>query len=80
MSFDFGKCPCGGGKYKVGSVTVRMTVQGRQIEMLDVAQGSCSTCTSRVYKADTLRRIESVMRAEPRDAVVAGRRRLSSAD
>lgn len=74
MAFDFGKCPCGGGKYSLKRVTVRMSVEGRHIELLNVSQGVCVTCNARVYKTDTLRRIESLMRAESRDAVLLGRR------
>jgi len=70
MAFDFGRCPCGGGSYKAGLVTVRMTIQGRLIEITDVPRGSCGTCGGYVYKAETLRRIEGVMRSESWDSVV----------
>jgi YgiT-type zinc finger domain-containing protein len=74
MAFDFGRCPCGGGRYSLKRVTVRMSIEGRHIELLNVPQGACLACGSRVYKTDTLRRIESLMRAERRDAVLLGRR------
>ena len=72
MAVDFGKCPCGGGPYQERTVEVRSTTAGLKFEMTDVPQGACDVCGSRVYKLDTLRRIETVMRAEPGDPAVRG--------
>ena len=60
---DYGRCPCGG-FFENRSVEVRMTVSGRMIVLPSVPQGSCPVCASRVYKADVLERIESIMRGE----------------
>lgn len=54
---DYGKCPCSG-EYVPRSVEVRMTVEGKAIVLVDVPQGTCPRCGSRVYKAEVLRRIE----------------------
>jgi hypothetical protein len=72
MAFSFGECPCRGGAYRTLYVKVNASVQGRQVAMDDVAQGVCDACGSRVYKADTLRRIEAVMRGETSDPVAMG--------
>jgi len=63
---DFGTCPCRG-SYERKWVEVRMTVNGRIIVLRDVPQGACPNCGSRVYKADTLEQIESVLRAQAVD-------------
>ncbi|HVG54579.1 MAG TPA: hypothetical protein VM846_09130 [Vicinamibacterales bacterium] len=70
MAIEFGKCPCGGGPYREQAVKVRSTTPGRSFEMTDVPQGACDTCGSRVYKLDTLWRIEAVMQGDRRDPAV----------
>jgi len=44
-----------------------MTVDGNPVKLTDVLQGACPNCGSRVYKAETLARIEAVMRNETLD-------------
>jgi len=58
---DYGRCPCGG-LYDNRAVEVRLTVNGKIIVLTDVPQGACPTCGSRVYKAEVLERIESLMK------------------
>lgn len=60
MKVMYGKCPCGG-VYETRSVEVRMTVEEGPVILTDVSQGACPKCGSRVYKAETLERIESLM-------------------
>jgi hypothetical protein len=58
---DYGRCPCGG-VYERRFVEVRMTVADEPVHLQDVPQGACPLCGSRVYKANVLESIESVMR------------------
>jgi YgiT-type zinc finger domain-containing protein len=58
---DYGRCPCGG-QYDNRFVEVRMTVKAKVVVLTNVPQGACSTCGSRVYKAEVLERIESLMK------------------
>ena len=60
---DYGRCPCGG-SYENRAVEVRMTVSGKPVVLTDVPQGACSTCGSRVYKPETLERIESLLKTK----------------
>ena len=62
-AYEWGSCPCGG-RYEHRPVEVDMTVAGQRITLTDVAQGGCPNCGSRVYKAETLARIEGVMKHE----------------
>jgi hypothetical protein len=48
-----------------------MTVDGSRVTLSDVPQGACPNCGSRVYKAETLARIEGVMRNEPVDRMLS---------
>ncbi len=57
---EYGTCPCTG-KYESRTVEVRMTVGGKAVVLSDVPQGACPLCGSRVYKAEVLERIESLM-------------------
>ena len=57
---EYGKCPCGG-HFENRWVEIRMTAFGRAILLAGVPQGVCSTCSSRVYKAQVLECIESLM-------------------
>ncbi|MGA9526177.1 MAG: YgiT-type zinc finger protein [Myxococcaceae bacterium] len=61
--FEYGRCPCSG-SYQHRAVEVRMTVNGRTVVLTNVPQGACPVCGSRVYKAEVLERIESLMKAE----------------
>lgn len=70
-AFEWGRCPCGG-QYENRLVEVNMTIDGKRVTLTDVTQGACPNCGSRVYKAETLARIEGVMKHEPLD------RKLSS--
>jgi YgiT-type zinc finger domain-containing protein len=65
-AFEWGRCPCGG-YYETRMVEVKMNVAGRHIILTDVPQGVCANCGSRVYKAETLARIEGIMKNEPLD-------------
>lgn len=58
---NFGKCPCGG-HFNTRWVEVRMTVDGKNVLLKDVPQGACPQCGSRVYKPETLLRIELLMK------------------
>ncbi len=60
MPIVYGRCPCGG-TYEARTVEVRMTVAGSPLTFADVPQGFCPVCSSRVYKADMLARLESAM-------------------
>jgi YgiT-type zinc finger domain-containing protein len=66
MALRYGQCPCGG-QYENRSVEVRMTVKGEVFTLAGVPQGACPVCGSRVYKAEILSRVESVMRGESTD-------------
>ncbi|MEN9797671.1 MAG: hypothetical protein RL653_1367 [Pseudomonadota bacterium] len=61
-ALDYGRCPCSG-VYQHRAVEVRMTVSGKVVVLVDVPQGNCPTCGSRVYKPEVLERIESLMKA-----------------
>jgi YgiT-type zinc finger domain-containing protein len=58
---DYGRCPCSG-VYDNRFVEVRLTVDGKVVVLTDVPQGACPNCGSRVYKAEVLERIESLMK------------------
>jgi YgiT-type zinc finger domain-containing protein len=60
---DYGRCPCSG-QYEQRFVEVRMTVNAKVVVLTDVPQGACPNCGSRVYKAEVLERIESLMKGE----------------
>jgi hypothetical protein len=60
---DFGQCPCGG-DYELRPVEVRMTVDGQAIRLVDVPQGRCPSCESRVYKTVLLEGLEALMRGQ----------------
>jgi sulfoacetaldehyde acetyltransferase len=45
-------------------VEVRLTVSGKVVVLTDVPQGACPNCGSRVYKAEVLERIESLMKGQ----------------
>ena len=60
---DYGRCPCSGA-YDNRFVEVRMTVASKVVVLTDVPQGACPLCGSRVYKAEVLERIESLMKGE----------------
>ncbi len=60
--YDYGLCPCGG-QYKNHTVEVRKTVKGKVV-VLTESQGKCPLCGSRIYKAEVLERIESLMKGE----------------
>jgi hypothetical protein len=62
----WGRCPCGG-IYEQRVVEVKMNVGGNPVILTDVLQGACPNCGSRVYKAETLARIEATMKGESLD-------------
>ena len=61
MSLEFGSCPCGG-TYERQAVEVTLKIEGSAVSLKSVPQGVCPECGSRVYKAATLRCIESLMK------------------
>jgi YgiT-type zinc finger domain-containing protein len=61
---DYGQCPCSG-VYERRVVEVRMTIRGEVVTLVDVPQGACPLCGSRVYKTGTLEGIEALMRGQP---------------
>ena len=65
MSFQFGRCPCGGGEYSQREVPI--TFHSGSLKLEGVVQGVCQVCGSRVYKLDTLWRVEALMRQERSD-------------
>jgi hypothetical protein len=48
-------------------VEISMTVEQRPVKLTDVPQGFCPKCGGRVYKAETLARIEATMKSERLD-------------
>ena len=64
MEADYGRCPCTG-VYQQRFVEVRMNVKGKTVVLTGVPQGACPQCGSRVYKAEVLERLESLMKSEP---------------
>jgi YgiT-type zinc finger domain-containing protein len=60
---DYGRCPCAG-IYDNRSVEVRMAIGGKVVVLTAVPQGLCPNCGSRVYKAEVLERIETLMKSE----------------
>ena len=60
---DYGRCPCTG-RYENRFVEVRLTVNAKVVVLTAVPQGACPLCGSRVYKAEVLNRIESLMKNE----------------
>ena len=60
---DYGRCPCSG-LYDNRFVEVRLTVAAKVVVLTDVPQGACPNCGSRVYKAEVLERIESLMKGQ----------------
>ncbi len=59
---DYGRCPCTG-FYEGRQVEVRLNVKGKIVVLKKVPQGTCTACGSRVYKAETMERIESLFKA-----------------
>ena len=57
-----------------------MTVNGKVVVLTDVPQGACPLCGSRVYKAEVLERIESLMKGERFIRGVLTRRRSFAPD
>lgn len=58
---EYGRCPCSGA-YSQRAVEVRLNVGGKTVVLTNVPQGACPNCGSRVYKAEVLERIESLMK------------------
>jgi len=59
---EYGDCPCSG-TYEQRRVEVRITSADGELSVLsDVPQGACPICGSRVYKAQILAAIESLLR------------------
>jgi len=62
FSANWGRCPCTG-VYSTRFVEVRLSVGDRVVTLTGVPQGACPQCGSRVYKTNTLRLIESLMKS-----------------
>ena len=69
-ALQWGPCPCGG-TYAQSMVEVRMTAPGTSGELLQMPQGKCPRCGSRVYRAEGLARIEGTLRREPLDRLLS---------
>jgi hypothetical protein len=52
-------------------VEVRLTAPGTSGELLDMPQGKCQSCGSRVYKAEGLARIEGTYKRELLDRILS---------
>jgi len=66
--YEYGRCGCGG-FFETRFVEVRMTVNDEQVVLQEIPQGACPDCGSRVYKAEVLELIETIMAGElPRAA------------
>jgi len=60
----FGTCACGGAfEERVVAVTAPRTGRKKDAQLLDVEQGVCPNCGSRVYKARSLESAEGAFRA-----------------
>lgn len=66
-------CACGGGRLSLRNVEINITAGGQAVMLRDVPQLACPSCGSRVYAADTLERLEAIMRASRTDPCL-GRR------
>lgn len=60
-TLNYGRCPCGG-QYESRLIEIRMTATNPPVVVSDVPQGACPSCGSRVYKAETLERIEALLK------------------
>jgi YgiT-type zinc finger domain-containing protein len=60
-SISYGTCPCTG-VYERRFVEVTIKVNDRSVVLTDVPQGACPNCGSRVYKAEVLELVESLMK------------------
>jgi YgiT-type zinc finger domain-containing protein len=58
---EYGRCPCTG-YYQGRQVEVRLNVRGKAVVLTHVPQGACMSCGSRVYKAEIMERIESLLK------------------
>ena len=56
-AFEWGGCPCGG-RYDPRLIVAKLE---------QVSQGQCPNCGGRVYKAETLGRVEETMAGHPTD-------------
>ena len=53
-----------GNAHLEANMIVRLTVNAKVVVLTDVPQGACPNCGSRVYKAEVLERIESLMKGQ----------------
>ena len=59
----FGTCACGGQfEARVVAVTAPRTGRKQDAQLLEVEQGVCPKCGSRVYKARALQSVEAAFR------------------
>jgi YgiT-type zinc finger domain-containing protein len=61
--YEYGRCGCGG-TLEPRLVEVRLTLGDEPVVLPYVPQGACSTCGSRVYKAEVLEIIEAIFYGE----------------
>jgi rRNA maturation endonuclease Nob1 len=60
----FGSCACGGAlEEHVVAITARRTGRRKGVPLLEVEQGVCPICGSRVYKPWTLQSAEAAFRS-----------------
>jgi len=59
---DFGRCPC---DHDYANRVVEVKLASMTSPLSDVPQGACPACGGRVYKVETLRRIEALFRRQP---------------
>jgi len=60
----FGTCACGGAfERRVAAVTAPRRGRKKSARLLEVEEGVCPICGSRVYKARSLQSVEAAFRA-----------------
>jgi hypothetical protein len=60
----FGTCACGGSfEGQVVAITAARTGRRRAARLLEVEEGVCPICGSRVYKTQSLQSVEAAFRA-----------------
>jgi hypothetical protein len=64
---EFGSCPCGIGNFEWRWVEMEMKVGSASVHLESVPQAACPVCTSLVYKAEDLERLEEILRGEAVD-------------
>jgi len=68
---DWGRCICAQALQHEW-IDVPRTVDGRPAPLTDVPRGRCVACGSRVYRAESLGRVEAVLKGRASDGRLAG--------